>query len=116
MGSPALAFGAAKLGRRGFLGVQGLSGDLDEDIVERGLLGLQALDRAAGTKGIEEGLIFTKAVEGELPGGAARLTSAHLTFAVLALEAVGRIDQRDLAVDDEGDGRTAGRRGSCCGW
>ena len=83
--------------------MQGLSGDLDEDIVERGLLGLQALDRAAGSQGIEEGLIFAKAIEGELSGGASRLLQTHLTFAVLALEAVRGIDQRNLAVDDEGD-------------
>ena len=49
--------------------VQGLSGDLDEDIVERGLFGLQALDGAAGAQGIEESLVFTQAIEGELPGG-----------------------------------------------
>ena len=67
------------------------------------MFGLQALDGAAGAQGIEESLVFTQAIEGELPGGAARLLQAHLTCAVPALEAVGGIDQRDLSVDNEGD-------------
>jgi len=84
MGLPVLALGAAArtAGRRlqgGVLRVQGLSGDLDKDIVERGLFGLQALDGAAGAQCIKEGLILAKAIEGELPGGAARLLQAHLT-------------------------------------